>query len=103
MVYKMLGKPEKGGENDCNFQLQNSNLFSKKCLLPMHAVCVEDVADEIQSYDGSLHKVAFLNRLVCLHEILLKYRAHEGYYVHVPLKRTILKEDTKIFKITIST
>ena len=50
MVYKMFGEAAKDDKDDCTFQLKNSKLFTKKCLLPMHAVSVEDLANELQSY-----------------------------------------------------
>lgn len=46
-LYEMLGKAAKKDQDECVFQLKNSNIFTKKCLLPMHAVSIEDVADEI--------------------------------------------------------
>ena len=46
-LYEMLGKAAKKDQDECVFQLKNSKIFTKKCLLPMHAVSIEDVADEI--------------------------------------------------------
>ena len=72
-IYQMVGNFQDDvtfdrGE-DKMLQYANSDLFTKKCLMPLESANPEQVAEKIQANGNNLNQKNFLSKLVSLYDI----------------------------------
>ena len=65
-------------------QLLNSDLFVKKCLLPLHSVSQEQVAEKLRDEHKTIFSSNMASKLESLHTILLKNCMLSEYFYFVP-------------------